>query len=220
MVRKFDLLVFDWDGTLLDSTGAIVEAVKAACRDLGQPEPDDAHARQVIGLGLLEALRHSVPELPENRLSEMVERYRYHYLSRDHELSLFDGIRELLSELHHAGVLLAVATGKSRLGLNRSMVHNDLAAYFRSSRCADECFSKPHPQMLEELMNEFSVDPERTLMIGDTTHDLQMAINAGVPALAVTYGAHPAHVLGPLNPLAQLHSVDALAKWLRTYVLV
>lgn len=219
MARKFDLLVFDWDGTLLDSTGAIVEAVKAACRDLGQPEPDDAHARQVIGLGLLDALRHSVPELPEDRLSEMVARYRYHYLSRDHALSLFAGIRELLDELYEAGILLAVATGKSRLGLDRSMKHNDLAVYFSATRCADECFSKPHPQMLEELMAELSVVPERTLMVGDTTHDLQMAINAGVPALAVSYGAHAPQALEALSPLARMHSVDALTEWLRAHAL-
>ena len=214
MAKQFDLLVFDWDGTLLDSTGAIVEAVQAACRDLGLPEPSDEHASQVIGLGLADALRHSVPGLAEAQFPQMVERYKHHYLSRDHELRLFDGIRELLAELHASGFLLAVATGKSRKGLDRSLAHSGLGVYFSASRCADECFSKPHPQMLEELMVEFAVPPERTLMIGDTTHDLQMAINAGVAGLAVDYGAHSAQVLDALNPLARVHTIAELARWL------
>ena len=216
MARQFDLLVFDWDGTLLDSTGAIVDAVQAACRDLGQPEPSDEHARQVIGLGLADALRHSVPGLAEEQFPQMVERYKHHYLSRDQELRLFDGIRELLAQLHAAGFLLAVATGKSRRGLDRSLSNSGLGVYFSASRCADECFSKPHPQMLDELMAEFAVPPERTLMIGDTTHDLQMAINAGVAGLAVDYGAHSAPALDALKPLARLHSIAELARWLGT----
>ena len=214
MAKQFDLLVFDWDGTLLDSTGAIVDAVQAACRDLGQPEPSDEHARQVIGLGLADALRHSVPGLAEEQFPQMVERYKHHYLSRDQELRLFDGIRELLAQLHAAGFLLAVATGKSRKGLDRSLSNSGLGVYFSASRCADECFSKPHPQMLDELMAEFAVPPERTLMIGDTTHDLQMAINAGVAGLAVDYGAHSAQALDALSPLGRVHTSAELARWL------
>jgi len=217
MAKRFELLVFDWDGTLLDSAGAIVSAIKAACRDLDLPEPSDERARHVIGLGLGDALRHAVPELPEQRYPQMVERYRHHYLARDHELQLFQGAAELIVELADAGFLLAVATGKSRLGLDRALQTSGLGAYFQASRCADECFSKPHPQMLEELMEEFSVPCERTLMIGDTTHDLQMAKNAGVAGLAVAYGAHPAEALDALEPLARLHKVEDLAEWLRTH---
>jgi phosphoglycolate phosphatase len=217
MAKRFDLLVFDWDGTLLDSTGAIVAAVQFACRDLGLPEPSDAHASQVIGLGLVDALRHSAPDLPEDEFQQMLERYRYHYLSRDKELKLFDGAFELIDELHSSGFMLAVATGKSRLGLNRALTTSGLGTYFPASRCADECFSKPHPQMLHELMDEFSVSPERMLMIGDTTHDLQMAINASVSGLAVSYGAHSAEVLDSLHPLARLNTLDELAGWLRNY---
>jgi phosphoglycolate phosphatase len=217
MAKRFELLVFDWDGTLLDSAGAIVEAIKAACRDLNLPEPSDERARHVIGLGLGEALRHAVPELPEDCYPQMVDRYRYHYLSCDHELSLFDGAAELIAELSEAGFLLAVATGKSRVGLDRALKVSGLGAYFQASRCADECFSKPHPQMLDELMAEFAVLPARTLMIGDTTHDLQMARNAGVAGLAVAYGAHPASALDALEPLARLHEVGELATWLRTH---
>ncbi len=215
VVRHFDLIVFDWDGTLLDSTGAIVAAVQAACRDLEIPEPSAEHARQVIGLGLLDALRHSAPDLQEDRFDVMIERYKYHYLSNDQGLCLFEGASELIAELHSRGFILAVATGKSRTGLDRALAHSGLGEYFSSTRCADECFSKPHPQMLEQLMEEFSVSPERTLMIGDTTHDLQMALNAGVSALAVAYGAHPAEALDAFQPLARVHNVDELAKWLR-----
>jgi len=214
MAKRFDLLVFDWDGTLLDSTGAIVAAVQAACRDLGIPEPSDTHASQVIGLGLADALRHSAPDLSEDRFPMMLERYRYHYLSRDKELKLFNGVFQLIEELHSSGFVLAVATGKSRLGLNRALESSKLGKYFPASRCADECFSKPHPQMLQELIDEFSVVPERVLMIGDTTHDLQMAINAGVYGLAVSYGAHSAEKLDSLRPLATLNTPDELACWL------
>lgn len=217
MAKRFELLVFDWDGTLLDSAGAIVGAIQAACRDLDLPEPPDERARHVIGLGLGDALRHAVPDLPEARYPQMVERYRHHYLSHDHELQLFAGAAELIEELARTGFLLAVATGKSRLGLDRALDASGLGVFFQSSRCADECFSKPHPQMLEELMDEFAVPRERTLMIGDTTHDLQMARNAGVAALAVAYGAHPAAALDALAPLARLHRVEELAQWLRTH---
>ncbi|WP_313954018.1 HAD-IA family hydrolase [Accumulibacter sp.] len=217
MAARFDLLVFDWDGTLLDSAEAIVGAINAASRDLGLPPPPEQRARHVIGLGLREALRHALPDLPEGRYPQMVERYRHHYLSHDHELKLFDGAAALIAELAGAGFLLAVATGKSRAGLDRALQISGLGGYFHASRCADECFSKPHPQMLEELMDELSVEPGRTLMIGDTTHDLQMAKNAGVACLAAAYGAHPAAALEALAPLAQLAKVEEMAAWLRTH---
>lgn len=215
-MKRYELIVFDWDGTLMDSAAAIVRSILAACRDLGLPEPPEERARHVIGLGLADALHHAVPELPAERYPQMVERYRYHYLSRDHELVLFDGIEELLGELAAAGHALAVATGKSRVGLDRALMHSGLGAHFQASRCADECFSKPHPQMLEELMAEFGVAPERTLMIGDTSHDIQMAANAGVDALAVTYGAHSHGYLVEQGPLACLHSVPELSAWLKS----
>ena len=217
MAKRFDLIVFDWDGTILDSTAAIVSAMQAACRDLGLPEPKSATARQVIGLGLADALRITAPDLSEDDVPRMVARYRHHYLSGDQALSLFDGIETMLEELQAAGYMLAVATGKGRYGLNRALDHSGLGRRFVASRCADECFSKPHPQMLDELMQELGVPPERTLMIGDTTHDLQMARNAGVAALAVSYGAHPVADLRALNPLACLDDVEALRRWLREH---
>lgn len=214
MGSRFDLLIFDWDGTLLDSAGAIVKAIQAACRDLGLPEPADDRARHVIGLGLRDALQHVLPDLPEARYPQLVDRYRHHYLARDHELRLFDGASELIGNLVDDGFLLAVATGKSRLGLRRAFEHSGIGHCFHASRCADECFSKPHPQMLQQLMDELSVGAGRTLMIGDTTHDLQMARNAGVSSLAAGYGAHPASALDALAPLARLSAVADLAEWL------
>jgi len=217
MQKRYELIVFDWDGTLMDSTAAIVSAMQSASRDLDLPEPPEDRARQVIGLGLAEALGRAVPELPPARYPEMVDRYRHHYLSGDQQLRLFAGVAELIGELAAAGYLLAVATGKSRHGLNRALVHSGLERFFHASRCADECCSKPHPQMLEELMDELAVAREHTLMIGDTSHDLLMARNAGVGALGVTYGAHPGEHLAEHEPLACLNSVGELATWLKTH---
>ncbi len=212
---KYELVVFDWDGTLLDSAGAIVQAIQAACRDLGHPPPSDDQARHVIGLGLVDALRHAAPDLPPQRYPAMADRYRFHYLGADHRLTLFEGIPEVLAGLQSTGHILAIATGKSRLGLERALDHSGLRALFQASRCADECHSKPHPQMLEELMAEFGVASETTLMIGDTSHDLLMAQNAGVAGLAVTYGAHAHDHLLEHSPLACLPTVAELAAWLR-----
>lgn len=212
---KYELVVFDWDGTLLDSAGAIVHAIQAACRDLDLPVPEDAQARHVIGLGLADAMRHAVPDLPPDSYPAMIERYRFHYLSGDHDLLLFNGVPEMLARLKAAGHILAVATGKSRLGLERALDHSGLRPLFSASRCADECHSKPHPQMLQELMQEFAVPEVSTVMIGDTSHDLLMAQNAGVGALAVTYGAHPHDHLLDHAPLACLHNVPELDAWLK-----
>ena len=201
----------------MDSTAAIVLAMRAASRDFGLPEPTDRQARQVIGLGLAEALSIAVPQLAAGRRDEMVQRYRHHYLAQDEEIDLFEGIAELLEDLAQAGCQLAVATGKSRHGLDRALEQTGIRSFFQASRCADECFSKPHPQMLEELMDELDAERDRTLMIGDTSHDLLMARNAGVGAVGVTYGAHCSAHLAEHGPLACLDSVAELADWLRRY---
>lgn len=214
-MSRYELIVFDWDGTLLDSAGAIARAIQASARDLGLMEPSDLRARHVIGLGLQEALAYAVPDLTPEAYPDMVERYRHHYLSTDHELTLFPGSFELIEELAGSGRMLGVATGKSRKGLDRALVNSGLGPFFQATRCADECFSKPHPQMLEELMEELGVAPSSTLMIGDTTHDLLMARNAGVDALAVEFGAHPREVLLGAAPLALMSSTAALTAWLR-----
>lgn len=212
--KQFDLIVFDWDGTLMDSTATIVNCIQAAAKDLGFRIPDERAAAHVIGLGLQEALQVAVPELEPKHYPRMVERYRYHYLSQDQELTLFAGAAEMLAELSQAGYFLAVATGKSRVGLNRALNAVNLLSLFDATRCADETFSKPHPAMLQELTRELGQDMKRTLMIGDTTHDLQMAVNAGAAGVAVHYGAHPAHELALLNPLYAANSVPCLHTWL------
>lgn len=211
---KYELVVFDWDGTLLDSAGAIVKAIQAACVDLKLPVPPDAQARHVIGLGLADAMRHAVPNLSPDHYQAMTDRYRHHYLSGDHTLMLFPGVPEMLDRLSKAGHIVSIATGKSRLGLERALDHSGLRSYFQASRCADECHSKPHPQMLEELMLEFGIKSEATVMIGDTSHDLLMALNAGVDGVAVTYGAHPHDHLLDHKPVACLSNVGELDAWL------
>ncbi len=217
MPQQFDLIVFDWDGTLMDSTTAIVHALQNAARDIGVPVPSDEAASHIIGLGLIDALQHAMPDLPMEQYRALAERYRYHYLVRDHELRLFDGIETLLDRLRGNGHSLAVATGKTRVGLDRAMDATGLRPRFLASRCADECHSKPHPQMLEELIAEFAVEPERVLMIGDTTHDLHMALNAGVAGVGVTYGAHPREKLDTASPRFCANTVDELADWLLTH---
>jgi phosphoglycolate phosphatase len=217
MAKRFELIVFDWDGTLMDSAGAIVACIQAAAVDMGFPAPSEERSRHVIGLGLHEALRYALPELEEGGHAAMADRYRHHYLSQDHELKLFEGAADMVRDLAAEGYLLAVATGKSRKGLDRALEVSGLGDCFHATRCADECHSKPHPQMLEELMDELAVPPRLTLMIGDTTHDLEMAGNAGVAALAVAYGAHERTVLEGLAPLHCADSMSELAVWLRQH---
>ncbi len=212
--KQFDLIVFDWDGTLMDSTTTIVQCIQAAAKDLGLPIPDDKAASYVIGLGLQDAMQAALPDLDPKFYPRMVERYRYHYLAKDQGLALFDGVREMLSELSQQGYFLAVATGKSRVGLNRALDAAKLLSLFDATRCADETFSKPHPAMLQELTRELGQDMKRTVMIGDTTHDLQMASNAGAAGIAVHYGAHPERELQVFSPLYAANSVAELHAWL------
>ncbi len=214
MPKRFELLVFDWDGTLMDSAAAIIASIQESCRDLGLPVPERERAAHVIGLGLKNALAYAVPELPPSDYGRLAERYRHHYLARDPELELFPGMRAMLAALKQKGHVLAVATGKTRVGLERVLEATQLKQYFDSSRCADETHPKPHPAMLQELMQELLIGTEATLMIGDTAHDLQMAVNAGVPALAVSYGAHPRDDLTVFNPLACIDTPQELAPWL------
>jgi phosphoglycolate phosphatase len=208
------LLVFDWDGTIMDSTGLIVHSIQNACRDLGLTVPSESAARHVIGLGLHPALSQLLPGVDQQHYPQVAQRYRYHYLASDHEAPLFQGVPELLRELRQRGHTLAVATGKSRVGLDRALNHVGLMPLFDATRCADETFSKPHPAMLHELMADLVVGPQETLMIGDTTHDLDMAANAAVASLAVTYGAHPTEQLRARAPLEVVDSVPALTEWL------
>ncbi|MGA7749892.1 MAG: HAD-IA family hydrolase [Gallionella sp.] len=217
MSKRYDLIVFDWDGTVMDSTAVIAGSIQAACRDLGLNIPDDETARHVIGLGLDQALHYAVPELSEAMRPELVERYRYHFLSQDGAIPLFDGARETITELHEAGYWLGVATGKSSAGLSRAMESSRMKSFFHATRTADQTFSKLNPAMLFELMEELSASAERTLMVGDTTHDLQMAQNAKVDVVAMGHGAHPPEQLQELNPLALVADFAELRTWFKEY---
>jgi phosphoglycolate phosphatase len=215
--RRFRFIVFDWDGTLVDSTAIIADALQRACRDLGEPVPADLDARYVIGLGLADALRIVAPRLPRDRQPDLVARYRHHFITRDARIALYAGVREMLVELEAAGFLLGIATGKSRAGLDRALAQQGIGSHFVATRCADEGFPKPHPEMLVRLMERAGAAPRETLMIGDTTHDLELARNAGTEAVAVTFGAHAAEGLERMDPLATVHSIAELSAWLRDH---
>lgn len=212
--RQFDLIVFDWDGTLFDSTALITRCIQAAAVDLGLPRPSDEQASYVIGLGLHEALAHAVPGLPRERYGELGLRYRHHYFAAQHEVTLFKGVLDMLAALKDRHHWLAIATGKSRRGLDEALKTVDLRHVFDGSRTADETAGKPDPRMLEELMREFGAEPERTLMIGDTVHDLQLAINAGTASVGVAYGAHDHESFDAYQPLHIAHDVPDLQGWL------
>ncbi len=213
-VQGYSLIVFDWDGTLMDSTPTIIAAIQSACRDLGLPVPPDEAAAWVIGLSLQDALLAAVPTLEQHQVPAFVARYRFHYLTRDPELRLFSGTEQMLAGLVAQGARLAVATGKSRVGLERALDATGIRRYFESTRCADETFSKPNPAMLFEIMRELDVDPGATVMVGDTSHDLHMARNAGVHGVGVTYGAHAAAELAGCGPQTLAGSIAELGSWL------
>lgn len=210
----FDLIVFDWDGTLVDSTTTIARCIQRAAADMSLPVPDFERASHVIGLGLADALAHAVPTLPHERAAEFAACYRHHWLAAEDRIELFAGVRELLQALGDAGLPLAIATGKSSAGLARALAATGIGAHFRATRCADQTHPKPHPAMLLELAAELDVDPSRILMIGDTTHDLQMAASANACAVAMTHGAHARAALAQYRPLAMFGAIDELHRWL------
>ena len=212
--RRFDLIAFDWDGTLFDSTRLIARCIQAACADVGTTVPSDRDASYVIGLGLADALRHAAPDLAEDRYGDLAQRYRHHYLASQDDIVLFEGTLEMLDALKARNHSLAVATGKNRRGLDEALRRSPLGGYFAATRTADETASKPDPLMLLELMRELGAAPARTLMIGDTTHDLQLAMNAGTPRIGVSYGAHDCETFTPFEPLHVAHSVAELHDWL------
>ncbi|MFM6986031.1 MAG: HAD family hydrolase [Hydrogenophaga sp.] len=213
--RQFDLIAFDWDGTLFDSTALITRCIQAAVADVGGTVPSDRAASYVIGMGLMQALAHAAPDVPPEQYPLLGERYRHHYWAHQHDLSLFDGVLPLLADLKSRHHWLTVATGKSRHGLDEALQAVELQGVFDGSRTADETAGKPSPLMLHELMREFGTPPERTLMIGDTTHDLQMALNAGCASVGVSYGAHEPDAFHALGPLHVAHSVRELHDWLQ-----
>jgi phosphoglycolate phosphatase len=212
---KFPLIIFDWDGTLADSTAVIKRALQSAAGDCGYPIPSDADAAFIIGMALQPARARAIPTLRYEDLAKLIERYRFHFLASEHEIILFDGVTKMLSMLNESGHTLAVATGKSRRGLDRAFDTLGLREFFATSRCADEGFSKPHPGMLHAVYDATGFDPAQSVMIGDTTHDLQLAANAGCAAIGVTYGAHTVSLLRSERSLALVDSVHELHDFLK-----
>jgi phosphoglycolate phosphatase len=211
---KYRVIVFDWDGTILDSPAGIAECIQASCGDLGLEVPDRATASHVIGLGMQELMRAVAPALAPARYGEFVDAYRRHFRTREPTLQLYPGMRALIEEIAEKRIL-GIATAKSRRGLERALDATGLRPYFRASRTADETNPKPHPAMLLELMEDTQTDARSMLMIGDTSHDMQMARAAGVDALAMTYGAHPEDGLRACGPMGCFGDVASLAKWLK-----
>lgn len=214
--RRFDLIAFDWDGTLFDSTALITRCIQLAVKDVGGTVPSDKDAAYVIGMGLMQALAHAAPDVPPEKYPQLGARYKHHYCVHQNDITLFAGVLEMLDRLKTRQHLLTVATGKSRSGLNEALRDVNLQGIFDGSRTADETAGKPHPLMLQELMMEFGVAADRVLMIGDTTHDLQMAVNAGCASVAVSYGAHEPESFAALGPLTIAHSVAELDAWLQS----
>ena len=212
--RQFDLIAFDWDGTLFDSTAIITRSIQAAVVDVGGAKPTDQAASYVIGMGLMQALAHAAPDVSPEKYPELGLRYRHHYNQHANDINFFQGVVDMLQTLKTRNHVLTVATGKSRRGLDDALQAVELKGLFQGSRTADQTAGKPHPQMLHEVMEEFSIPPERTLMIGDTTHDLQMAVNAQCASVGVSYGAHDSSAFEPLKPLYIAHSVAQLQAWL------
>jgi len=215
--RQFDLIAFDWDGTLADSTAIITRCIQAAALDVCGVQPSDEDASYVIGMGLVQALRHAVPQLSPDDYPRMAERYKFHYSKHSNDIFLFKGVEAMLNALKAKQHILTVATGKGRKGLDDVLSSVALHGFFDGSRTADQTAGKPNPLMLHELMEEFNVPPERTLMIGDTTHDLGMAQNADCACVGVSYGAHDHEAFEEFKPLYVAHSVADLHQWLELY---
>ena len=214
MTKQFDLIVWDWDGTLANSTGMITDAIVSAAAQVGLPALDPLAASNIIGLGLKESIQALFGNISAEKAQALAKQYTANYYAGESEIPLFEGAADTIKTLHKRGFKLAVATGKGRRGLNLALEHCGLSPYFHATKTVDECFSKPHPQMLDELMDELIVRPERTLMIGDTSYDLQMSINAGVPAVAVSFGAQSRDKLNSYNSIAMFNQFSELRSWL------
>lgn len=214
MKKQYDLIVWDWDGTLANSTGMITNAIMRAAEQVGLPALEYKVASNIIGLGLRESIHALFGDIPDAQAQALATQYKINYYAGESEIPLFDGAKETIIELKKRGYKLAVATGKGRRGLNLALQHSALVPYFHATRTVDECFSKPHPQMLNELMEVMVATPARTLMIGDTSYDLQMAQNAGVRSVGVTFGAQSRDKLLGYNSLATFDQFSDLSAWL------
>ncbi len=217
-VSKYTLLVFDWDGTLMDSKAQIVNCMQAAIKELDLEARTAIQISNIIGLGLDEAILSLYPDMNSGYIKLVAQTYRDHYLFKDKTPSpLFNGVEDVLISLRDTGFDLAVATGKSRRGLNKGLDETGLHQYFPITRCADETRSKPHPQMLEEILVDHNTDAINTLMIGDSEYDLQLANNAKVDGFAVSYGVHSLIRLLKHDPVGFIDKIEQLPEWLSTH---
>lgn len=198
----------------MDSTYSIIKSIQLAAADLGLAVPSEAQAGWIIGLSLETGLYKAVPELTADQVDDFLARYRHHFFQRDQAIKMFDGAVPLLDGLRERTVPISVATGKSRVGLDRVLQTVNLAHYFDTTRCADETKSKPDPQMLHEIMWELGLEPQNVLMVGDTTHDIYMAHNAGMDCLAVSYGAHDVATIEKSEPIVIVESVPEMQEWI------
>jgi len=216
---QYKLVIFDWDGTLLDSAGHIISCFQQAARDLNLPQLSAPAIRNIIGLGLIESCAALVPHLDHAGIIELVERYRHYYFleTEAQPSSLFPRVEETLQRMHDHGYLLAIATGKSRRGLNRNLRELNLQHLFHATRCADESKSKPDPKMIQEILAELKIAPQNAVMIGDTEYDMEMAMRAGIVRIGVTYGAHPVERLIQWRPLACIDALDELCALLASF---
>ncbi|WP_223668863.1 HAD-IA family hydrolase [Kangiella shandongensis] len=203
------LIVFDWDGTLMDSTGRIVSAMQTTARNLQLPVPTDDEVRSIIGLSLTKCYNRLFPEVDDHEW--ITEEYRFQYVEGDKTPSpVFDGVVEVLTKLKEDGYYLTVATGKARHGLDRVLKESQLSPFFDHTIASDEAQSKPHPEMLHSLLKKFALKPEQGVMVGDTSHDLNMAANAGMRGIGVSYGAHTIETLNSCKPMAIIHDIKDL----------
>ncbi|EJC64904.1 MULTISPECIES: HAD family hydrolase [Alcaligenes] len=212
-MTRYAAVLFDWDGTVMDSTYSIASSIQLASADLELPVPSIQQASWVIGLSLESALYRAVPDLTAEQMPLFLERYRHHFMQRDPHIKLFDGILPFMGELRGRQIALGVATGKSRQGLDRVLQQVNLSTFFDATRCADETRSKPDPEMLHQLLAELMLEPEQVLMVGDTVHDIHMAANAGMDSVAVTYGAHDPQTLAKAEPTVMVDNVAQMRDW-------
>ncbi len=213
-MKKYELIVFDWDGTLMDSTGHIINCMQQAIKQLALPPLSDNAISHIIGLGLQEAAQALYPDVSDSIIEQLAATYKQIWLNSPHDPPLFDNAYQLIQQLNEHDLFLGVATGKSRNGLNKVLASTQLGDFFHATRCADECHSKPHPQMLEELIDYCGVDPKATLMIGDTEYDLQMAHNAGADSLGISHGAHDVELLQACQPVGIVDDLFQAQQWL------
>jgi len=212
--KPYELIIFDWDGTLMDSERKIVNCFRKAISDTGIDYPGDAAVRNIIGLGLKEALDVLLPDSTDSIRTQVVNRYREHFLHLDEtDMPLFKGVEEGLMRLQNGNYLLAIATGKARIGLDRVLQHTQLGQFFIASRCADETASKPHPHMVLDILTATGIPAERAIVVGDTTYDIEMARRANTVALAVCYGVHQREELIAEGPIDCVENFSAVLDW-------